>query len=1099
MPTLQVMQWAMPTRQVMQNQTYFQSDNWYQASTLKERIALLKENPQLCKNIESKINTQASKLEKWRLPNIFTNNSDFTQRLTLDGITESEFIYLLNQPNNELLSAFSEVPAWLAKLESAYSIPESIYNYKFPDVEFLPDNKMSGLMYIVEPLITQAYEHLKAELKALNKTGEKLPFDPNTILDILFTNLPAQLIGKLSRTLILELHVARLQGKLQGETSQERFGSFLTLLRKPETAISLLQEYPVLARQLVICIENWLNFSIEFLQHLCQDWQEICPNFSPESDPGVLVSLDAGVGDKHRYGRSVLIAEFSNGLRVVYKPRSLAVDVHFQELLTWINERGNHPPFQTLKIINRKNYGWVEFISAASCSSQTQIQRFYQRQGGYLALLYALEATDFHAENLIAVGEQPILIDLEALFHPRISADSFTRASELASHNIFASVLRVSLLPQRFLSNQDYEGIDISGLGAKAGQLTPKDIAYLQAEGTDEIQVARRRMEIAKTQHRPTLNQADVNITDYLQELVTGFKDIYQLLLQHREELLGDNSPLNCFAEDEVRVVARSTRFYSTLLNESFHPDVLRNALERERLFERLWYGISFDSNAAKIVPLEREQLWNGDVPLFTTRPNSRSLYSSTGEEVVNCLSEASMNLVKRRLLSLSEKDLQQQIWFTRAAVSTVAMGDERAPMPAYQITPPQTQITRERLLAAACDIGDRLESLAIRGQDDATWIGLTLVNHSYWTLVPLDLELYNGVTGVALFLAYLSEITIKPSYKKLAESALKTIQQQIQTSHSQMHFLGFGGWGGVIYTMQHLGVLWHQPELLDAAEDIVKRLPALIERDENLDIIAGVSGCIGAIASLYRSRATENILQTAILCGERLISQAQLQKQGIGWLQKGPKGTGERALSGFSHGGAGMAWALLQVFALTGEERFRTAATSAITYERSLFSPERNNWQDLRGVDNQEEFMVAWCHGASGIGLARLSTIPYLDDELIREEINIALQTTLTHGFGGNHSLCHGDLGNLDFLLKASLTIAPEWKKQVESLSAIILESIEKYGWLCGVPLGVESPGLMTGLAGIGWGLLRLAAPDFVPSVLIMEPPASFTKKNIE
>lgn len=35
---------------------------------------------------------------------------------------------------------------------------------------------------------------------------------------------------------------------------------------------------------------------------------------------------------------------------------------------------------------------------------------------------------------------------------------------------------------------------------------------------------------------------------------------------------------------------------------------------------------------------------------------------------------------------------------------------------------------------------------------------------------------------------------------------------------------------------------------------------------------------------------------------------------------------------------------------------------------------------------------------------------------------------------------------------------------------------------------LNVESPGLLTGLAGIGYGLLRLAAPSAVPSVLLME-----------
>ena len=38
--------------------------------------------------------------------------------------------------------------------------------------------------------------------------------------------------------------------------------------------------------------------------------------------------------------------------------------------------------------------------------------------------------------------------------------------------------------------------------------------------------------------------------------------------------------------------------------------------------------------------------------------------------------------------------------------------------------------------------------------------------------------------------------------------------------------------------------------------------------------------------------------------------------------------------------------------------------------------------------------------------------------------------------------------------------------------------------------PSGVETPGLMTGLAGIGYGLLRLAEPRRTPSVLALEPP---------
>jgi lantibiotic modifying enzyme len=134
---------------------------------------------------------------------------------------------------------------------------------------------------------------------------------------------------------------------------------------------------------------------------------------------------------------------------------------------------------------------------------------------------------------------------------------------------------------------------------------------------------------------------------------------------------------------------------------------------------------------------------------------------------------------------------------------------------------------------------------------------------------------------------------------------------------------------------------------------------------------------------------------------------------------------------------------------------------------------------------------MAAWCHGAAGIGLARLRALPHLDDPKLREEIHIALNTTLSHGFGHSHCLCHGDMGNLDLLLEASLALDDRgWRVQVERLVAMVLDSIDRHGWACGGPGAVEMPGLMLGLAGIGYQMLRLGEPHRVPSVLMLSPP---------
>lgn len=1098
------------------HQISFQDSAWYRAIPLSERIALLGNIQGAIPNLDINTDVAQRLMQRWKSQFPFTSDSCFAQRLITDEITEEELFYLLGEPIDALKNRFPDAPNWLTELAEAFSHPTCFNAKIILEPEKTKEKGKAEFLYAIKPLIIQGIDRLHQGIQELIQIQSNLPFDPSTVEDLLFTNLKGQLLWMLSRTMILELNVARLQGLLKGETPEERFQSFLQRLQQRKVVIPLLQEYPVLARQLVISIKRWVNFSLEFLQHLCNDWDAICTTFSPKAEPGLLVQIDGGRGDTHRGGRSVLIAKFSSGFQIVYKPKPLAVDIHFQQLLEWLNQRGNHPSFRTLKIINRGTYGWVEFFAVQSCTDSEEIQRFYERQGAYLALLYALEATDFHNENLIATGEHPILIDLESLFHPRIENFDIKKSDELAVNTINYSVLRVGLLPQRIWINAESEGIELSGLGGKKGQLTPIKVQCLEGTGTDEMRVARKRKPIQGSQNQPTLNESEVNVLDYTEAIISGFTSIYQLFLQHRNELLSENSPLACFASDEVRFILRPTQTYGLLLHESFHPDLLRNALDRDQFFDRLWRGIEQNPYLAKVIAAERNELWEGDIPMFSTRPNSRDLWTSYNERIPEFFDESGMTLVKNRLQELSEADLTQQLWFIRASLTTLAMVGEQGEWPNYHLKEPQNSASREQLLAAAQAVGDRLETLALRGEQDVSWIGLMLLNQKHWTLIPLGMELYHGLPGIILFLAYLGTVTEQKRYTEQARAALITLQRQVESSKAFMTSIGgFEGWGGVIYALTHLGVLWNDSDLLDEAELLVELLPNWIEKEKNLDIITGAAGCIGSLISLYRCRPSQSILAAAIECGNKIVSYAQTMEQGVSWQLKDAE---EKPLSGFSHGAAGMAWALLELASLTGDLRFRTTALSAIEYERSLFCPEVKNWTDLRYVsgssalsyvsslpdlkyfpnailsdnkDNQHICMMAWCHGAPGIGLARLRCLQYLDDAAIRAEINTALETTLTHGFGHNHSLCHGDLGNLELLLQASLTLDDlQWKTQVDRLAAIILESIDEHGWLCGVPLGVETPGLMTGLAGIGYGLLRLAEPERVPSVLVLEPP---------
>jgi type 2 lantibiotic biosynthesis protein LanM len=905
------------------------------------------------------------------------------------------------------------------------------------------------------------------------------------------------------RTLVLEFQAARLEGLLQGNTPAERFQSFLRRLRRPEVALALLREYPVLARQVMTRVEQWARSGLQFLERLCADWTAIRGAFSPAEDPGMLVQVEGGVGDKHRGGQCVLIARFSSGLQVVYKPKALAVDVHVQELLRWLNDRGAHPPFRTLTVLDRCSHGWVEYVAPRDCTCALEVGRFYERQGGYLALLYALEATDFHYENLVAAGEHPVLIDLESLFHPRLGGVDRTQSDQRAGETMAHSVLRVGLLSQRLQSAPD-----LSGLGGQGGQRMPRPVPRCEAVGTDEMRIVRKPWVVSGGRNRPTLNGAPVEVLDYTEAIVRGFTAVYRLLLARREELLAEAGPFARFAQDEVRVILRPTRTYATLLQESFHPDLLRDALERDRFFDHLWVGVEHRPHLGAVLAAERDDLLNGDIPFFTTRPAARDLWAGAGERLADFFEESGLELVRRRLRQLGDHDLRQQLWFIRAALATLAQDTGGAPERTPRATRARAERTpraagppaaadRERLIAAAGAVGDQLEMLAIHGDKEVSWITLALTPELRWSLMPMGVDLYSGLAGVTLFLAHLGTVTGRGRYASLAQAALATLRRHLDRRPPALTDVGaFNGWGGVIYTLTHLSALWGQPALLAEAERVVDFLPPLIDQDERLDVIGGAAGCIGCLLGLYRCAASERTLAAAVRCGEHLVARAQPMEQGVGWRTRAARA---RPWTGFSHGAAGIAWALGELAALTGAERFRTTALGAIAYERSLFSPQEGNWPDLRVLELEdrpptkgpERFVAAWCHGAPGIGLARLLSLPYGGDAATRGEIDTALRTTLAKGFGGNHSLCHGDLGNLELLSLAGEILDDPWcREQVSRLSAVILESIRREGWLCGNPLRAESPGLMTGLAGIGLGLLRLAEPARVPSVLALMPP---------
>lgn len=1058
-----------------------QQSGWYRALTLRERV----ESRPAWSALDPQAEQQArTKLAQWQGQNPFQSGSFFNERLAQDGITTDDLLYLLAE-TPESLRTRVPVPAWLESIEQAFAeFTEDLRSDFSPT--FAADDPTAVLAAVIQPLLQQGQRRLQVGLEEIAARYSVPRCEMKSVLQSLAERVMEMVSFVMTPTFLAELKSAATSGQLAGDTPRARLQNYVQGLAAPASALALLEKHCVLARQLTMSVDYWVETSLEMLRRLAADWPMIEAAFALEQAGG-LVQVRAGLGDNHAGGRSVMCLTFRSGQQIIYKPRSLALDQHFQELLSWLNGQGLEPTVQTFQVLERGEYGWLPYLVADDCTSEAQVQRFYTRQGIYLALFYLLDATDMHAGNLLACGEHPLFIDLETLFHPWRVDDCSANAGQPAEAALLHSVMRTGMVPQRVWGSEQAEGVDMSGLGAQSGQRSPRALPRWVDIGTDQMRQVWEKQNLSLMHNRPRLNGQEVETLPYLPQILDGFTRTYRLLMEKRQSI--QEKILPRFAQDALRFVARPTDIYARFWQESLRPTRLRDAWERERHVDRLWVGITSQPYMKSLIPAERADLLNGDIPRFTTTPTSRDLFSSQGECIPNFFPLPALQQVQQRLSQMSERDLAFQCRvITNAFTCSLPASDLEVSTPASA-----AEITGQRLLAGACRIGDWLREQALHDGECAGWVGISQISPQSRILAPAQMDLYDGLAGITFFLAYLAAQTGNTRYRHLAETALNGLRAFLRQAQARPHLQNIGafsGWSAPIYLLTHLGSLWEEASLLTEAEAIVDLLPDLIARDRQFDVMNGAAGCLLVLLNLYQQTASPRLLEVALHCGQHLLAFAQPMPVGRGWkLAQQPV-----PLTGFAHGAAGIALSLLKLAALSGETAFHACALEAFAYERSLFSPAQGNWPDLRAQAGEHSFMVAWCHGAAGIALSRIAALPYTQDPLCHAEISTALGTisAASQQASTDPTLCHGLAGLLETRLTAEQNgvLVDDAAGQIKCLANRLLALLETQPEQSRRSWWSESPSFMTGLAGLGYTLLRLNAPAHLPSVLTLAGP---------
>jgi len=405
-----------------------------------------------------------------------------------------------------------------------------------------------------------------------------------------------------------------------------------------------------------------------------------------------------------------------------------------------------------------------------------------------------------------------------------------------------------------------------------------------------------------------------------------------------------------------------------------------------------------------------------------------------------------------------------------------------------------------EKFLEAADRLGSRLCRDAICFNGRCNWIGASLepVGQS-WTVVQRAFgpDLYAGTSGIALFLARLYDLTREPVHRKIGQAAVAQSRSQIDRLRDTGGSGFYSGMTGVAYAWSEIDGILGGGDLTAQARTLLSEVAASNVELAGLDVVSGCAGAIPVLLAMNRRLDEPTLREFAVRLGERLLSTAKPRNTGMSWHTIDVPAIDD--LTGFSHGAAGIAWALLELFAETGDDRFNQAANAGFAYERACYSAEHKNWPDFRvfgpqpvSAESKPSYGLAWCHGAPGIGLSRLRAYALTGDVTYRNETNAAVTATVEGlrqpNYLGNYSLCHGLFGNADLLIDAGAALHdPTLKNEARVLGMRALERHhdDDQPWPCGVPAGPETPGLMLGIAGIGYFYLRLFDSVKNPSVL--------------
>lgn len=321
------------------------------------------------------------------------------------------------------------------------------------------------------------------------------------------------------RTLIYEMHFFKINNKLSGINSEERFNSFERITEKTEFKNYFRNKYPILYKKMIELIDNTYHYVREIYENFEKDKDII--NEKINASIYKIENIFIGEGDTHNRGKSVAII-YTNAGKIVYKPHSMASDYAFDRLLSWINNNRTRYKLEGVKYVNRNKYGWQEYIKYEGKLNDKEAKEYYYKCGQFLGLFYVLGTTDMHFENVIVHKNTPFFIDLETL----VSIPKYIN---------YSNILETDFIPG--IHNNVVYDFDYSGLCGK-GNISSKikSISIINPK-TDEMRIENTDSIILENKNIVWVNGKKAKIENYINDILSGFNEIWKVIFSKKMSL----------------------------------------------------------------------------------------------------------------------------------------------------------------------------------------------------------------------------------------------------------------------------------------------------------------------------------------------------------------------------------------------------------------------------------------------------------------------------------------------------------------------------------------------------------------------------------